>query len=79
MRQVAVEPNLPQVLTEVADQVAVCGAERSRDWFHFYRRAPARIEDLPFEPPLLIADTEAIHQQNRSGRPLQVILSRLDF
>lgn len=79
MRQVVLEPSLPQALTEVSDQVAVCDAEgRVIGFFSPVVHRP-RIEDLQLEPPLSIADTEAIRQQNLGGRPLEEILSRLGF
>jgi hypothetical protein len=77
MRQITVETNVQQALDALADQVAVCDVNGRVIGFFLPLRERPRIEDLRREPLLSIAETEALRQQNRTGKPLEDILGRL--
>jgi hypothetical protein len=76
VQQIVVEPSLEARLSHMAEQVVLCD-ERGRvlGLFSPVLDRP-RLEDLQLEPPLSIEETEQL-RQNRTGKPLEDILSRL--
>ena len=77
MRQITVESTIRQTLGELSDQVAVCDTDGRVIGFFLPLKQRPRIEDLQLKPLLSIAETEALRQQNRTGKPLEEILGRL--
>ena len=76
MHQITVESRLGEKLCETAGQVVLCDAEgRVLGLFSPVVDRP-RVEDLQLEPPLSIEKTEQL-RKNRTGKPLEEILSRL--
>jgi hypothetical protein len=77
MQQITVESRLGEKLTESTGQIVLCD-ERGRvlGLFSPVQNHP-RVDDLQLEPPLSVEETERLREQNRTGKPLEDILSRL--
>jgi hypothetical protein len=76
MDQIVVAPALGEQLEGVAGQVVVCDA--AGRVLGFFSPLPERrqFDDLQLEPPLSLAETEQLRQNNRTGKPLEEILRR---
>jgi hypothetical protein len=77
MQQIKIGSQLGTKLAESSGQIVLCD-ERGRvlDLFPPVHDNP-HVEDLQFEPLLSIEETERLRKQNRTGKPLEEILSRL--
>ncbi len=76
MRQITVETELGQQLTELSGQVVLCDAAGRALGFFSPLNEGDRLEDLQLEPPSSIAEIETLRKQPM-GKPLSEILDRL--
>ena len=76
MQQIKVEPVLGNQLSALEGQAIVCDASGRALGVFSPLGKPAEIDDLQFEPPLSIAETEEL-RKDRTGKPLEDILRRL--
>lgn len=78
MQEVIVEPALGEKLGQLADQTVLCNSEgRVLGLFQPFRDRP-KVEDYRLEPPSTIEEINE-RRKNRSGKPLEEILTRLGF
>jgi hypothetical protein len=77
MHQIIVESALGQTLGALDGQAVLCDGDGRALGFFSPLQTPTRIDDLQLEPPLSIAETEALRSV-RTGKPLNEILTRLN-
>jgi hypothetical protein len=78
MQEVTVEPALGEKLGQLAAQTVLCDPEgRVLGLFLPYLDRP-KLKDFQLEPPSTIEEINE-RRKNRSGKPLEEILSRLGF
>ncbi len=76
MTTLTVESALGKQLNAMAKQVVVCDEGGKVLGFFSTIRDRLSVGELQLEPPLSIAETEQLRQQNRTGKPLEEILKR---
>jgi hypothetical protein len=79
MRFITVDAPVGAKLGDATGQAVVCDADGRVIGFFVPIKDRPRLEDLNLEPPLSIEQTEALRRKNRSGKPLEDILTRLGF
>jgi hypothetical protein len=78
MQQITVESCIVDKLCETAGQVVVCDEQgRALGFFVPISNRPG-VKDLQLEPLLSIEETEKL-RENRTGKPLEEILTRLGY
>jgi hypothetical protein len=76
MQQITVEPGFGEKLSGLEGQAVLCDASGRALGLFSPLGAPLDVQDLQLEPPLSIAETEALRKA-RTGKPLEEILQRL--
>jgi hypothetical protein len=76
MNQITIQSALSDQLARVPGDVVICDSTGRALGFFSPLPDSTRIEDLQLEPPLSIAETEAL-RKDRTGKPLEEILGRL--
>jgi hypothetical protein len=76
MNQIIVDAGTGQVLGGVVNQVVVCDGNGVALGFFSPLTDHPPVSQLQLEPPLSIAETEVLRRKNRTGKPLEDILSR---
>lgn len=76
MQQITVEPALGETLGELAGQAVLCDASGRALGVFSPLGERLQASDLQLQPPLSIAETQEL-RKDRTGKPLQEILSRL--
>jgi hypothetical protein len=76
MQPLFVERSIGELLKSQDGQVLLCDADGRAIGFFSPLPAHPLVEDLRFEPPLSIAETEEL-RKDRTGKPLSAILDRL--
>ena len=79
MQLISVDASVKAKLGDAIGQAVVCDAYGRVIGFFVPIKDRPRLEDLNLEPPLSIEQTEALRRKNRSGKPLEEILTRLGF
>ena len=78
MQQITITPSLGEQLAKLPGATVLCDSSGRALGFFSPIAHPQKIEELQLEPPLSIAETEALRQKHRTGKPLQEILDRLN-
>lgn len=76
MEKIIVDSILGQALSEITNQVLICDAEGIALGFFSPLKDRIPVSELQLEPPLSIAETEALRQRYRTGKPIEEILGK---